>query len=138
MTGCQSSCAAASSVSGTPDVNAAVGKIDADAVAVLEQADGAAFRRFRRDVADAGPGGAAAETAIGDEGHLVAQSHADDVAGGREHFLHARPAARPFVADDHHVARLDFAGENAFAGFLLALENYARPLEDKVRRRNSS
>ena len=35
----------------------------------------------------------------------VVEAHALDGGGGGEHLLHARPAARPFVADHDHVAR---------------------------------
>ncbi len=65
--------------------------------------------------------------------HFVAQAHADDVAGGRKHFLHAGTAARAFVADDDHVAGLDLAGENAGAGVVLAFENHARAFKDEAR-----
>ena len=64
---------------------------------------------------------------------FVAEAQAGNVAGGREHFLHARPAARAFVADDDHVAGLDLAGENAGAGVVLALENHARTFKDESR-----
>ena len=118
---------------GNHDVNAAVGEVNAHAVAVAEQADRPAFLRFGRDVPNAGARRAPAETAISDQGNLVTQAHADDVAGRREHFLHSRTAARPLVADDDDVARLDLAGENAFAGVVLALEDHAGTFEDKAR-----
>jgi len=55
---------------GEEDVDSPVGKVDANLVAVSEEADGPAFGGFGRDVADARSGGAAAEAAVGDEGMM--------------------------------------------------------------------
>src|SRR5690606_25991176 len=51
------------------------------------------------------------------------------VAGGIEHLLHARPAARAFVADDHHVTGLDPIAQDGLHRRLLALEHAGRPGE---------
>src|SRR5258705_1919235 len=56
------------------DRQRAVGGIDADDVAVLDEADRAADRRLRPDMADAESAGRAAEAAIGDQRHLVAHA----------------------------------------------------------------
>ena len=103
-----------------------VRNVDLDDIAVLEQADGSADRRFRADMADAGAARAAAEAAVGDQGDRFAQPRAHDVAGRTEHLLHARAALGAFVADDDDIARLDLAGQNAFARLFLAVEDDGR------------
>ena len=95
-------------------------------IAVFQQADGSADGRFGADMADAGAARAAAETAVGDQGDRFAESRAHDVAGGAEHLLHAGAALGAFVADDDDVAGLDLAGQDAFAGVFLALEDDGR------------
>ena len=72
---------------------------------------------------------AAGEAAVGDQRAGLSQALRLDVARRVEHFLHARPAARAFVADDDDVAGDDLAGENAARRVVLALEHFRRPLE---------
>ena len=118
---------------GDKDVHLAIRKINTQAVTFLEQADRPAFRRLRRNVADARARRAAAETAIRNKCNLVAETHADDVACGRKHFLHAGSAARSFVADDDHVTGFHFAGENSSTRVVLTFKNHARPFKDETR-----
>ena len=51
----------------------------------------------------------AGEAAVGEQCDRLAQAFADQRRGDAEHLAHARPADRPLVADDDHVARLDAA-----------------------------
>ena len=68
----------------------AVRDVDRDDVAVLDQRDGAAGRRLRRDVADRQARGAAGEAAVGDQRARLAEAAALEVArSGR-----ASPACR--------------------------------------------
>src|SRR5690606_1781963 len=97
---------------GNRQVDAALRDVDEDPVAVADQADGAAGRRFRRGVADGQARSAAGEAAVGEQGAFLAQALGLQVAGRVKHFLHARPALRTFVADDHHIARLDLVAED--------------------------
>src|SRR5690554_441100 len=80
--------------------------VDADHVAILEKTDRSADRRLRADMPDAEAARGARKPAIGDEGDLV--PHALAVKRGRrgQHFAHAGPTARPFIADDQNVAFL--------------------------------
>ena len=55
-------------------VEAAGGDVHADPVAVLDEGDGTAVDRFRRDVADAQAGGAAGEAAVGQQQDILAQA----------------------------------------------------------------
>src|SRR6185437_9199045 len=80
--------------------------IDGDDVAVAQQADRAADRRFRADMADAEAAGGTREAAVGDERHLVAHALAVDRRRRRQHLAHAGAAARPFIADDDDLTRL--------------------------------
>ena len=83
--------------------------VDRDRVAFVHRRDRAAVERLRRDVADHEAARGAAEAAVGDSATVSRQSRADDRAGHAEHLAHAGAAARPFVADHHHVAGLDLA-----------------------------
>ena len=65
----------------------------------------------------------AAEPAIGDERHIVADTLAHD--GGRDvqHLAHSGATGRALIADDHHVAFLDGTGLDRGEGLLLAVED---------------
>ncbi len=117
---------------GEIDADAAAGDVDLDAIAFLDQADGAALGGFGRDVADGQAGGAAGETTIGDQGTGLAEPLGFEIAGGVEHLLHAGPALRAFVADDDHVAGLDAVAEDGFDGGLLAFEDARRAAEHEA------
>jgi len=104
-------------------MDAPVGNVDFDGVAGLHQADGAAFRRFRGGMADGQAGGAAGEAPVGKQGAFLAQAPGLQVAGGIEHFLHARAALGAFVADHHHVSGHHFIAQNAFHCRFLAFVN---------------
>ena len=70
----------------------------------------------------------AAEATIGHERDRIAQPCADDGRGDAEHLAHARSAARPFVADDDHVAGDDLACElTAAKAVFFAVEDPRRP-----------
>src|SRR5258705_9037368 len=84
-----------------PDVG-----VDLDDVAVAQQRDRAADRRFRPDMADAEAARRAGEAAVGDQRDLAAGALAIERRRGRQHLAHAGPAARPLVADDEDVALL--------------------------------
>ena len=56
----------------------------------------------------------------------LAQPGADDRAGDAEHLAHARPAARPLVADDDDVAGLDGLALDGVERRLLAVEHARR------------
>ena len=97
---------AASSASSTSRSSRRVRDVEPDPVAVADERDRAAVDRLRRDVADAQPGRAAGEPAVGEQQHVLAQPGALDRAGDGEHLAHARAALGPFVADHHDVAGL--------------------------------
>ena len=67
----------------------ACGDVDADGVALLDEADEAAGVRLGRHVADGGAARGAAEAAVGDERHAVVQALAGQRRRGREHLGHA-------------------------------------------------
>ena len=72
---------------------------------------------------DGKAGGATGEAAISEQRAFGTEAHGFEVAGRIEHFLHARPAFRPFVANNDNVARFDFAFENTVHGGVLAFVN---------------
>ena len=88
--------------------------------------DRPAPRRFRRDVTGHQPAGRPGEAAVGDERHRIAQPGAHDGGGHAQHLAHARAAARPFVADDDDVARLDRAGAHGLERRFFAVEHARR------------
>src|SRR5215469_14813810 len=104
------------------DLERALLGVEADDVAVLQQADRAAHRRLRPDMADAEAAGGTGEAAVGDERHLVAQALAVDRRRGRQHLAHAGAAARPLVADDDDIALLVLVIAHRLEGVLLAVE----------------
>lgn len=86
-------------------------------------------RRLPGGVADGQARGAAGEASVGEQGALLAQALGLQVAGRIEHFLHARPALRSFVADDHDVAGLHLVAEDAFHRGVLAFEDLRAAFE---------
>ena len=84
-------------------------EVEPDPVAVADERDRAAVGRLGGDVADAQPGGAAGEAAVGEQQHVLAEPGALDRAGDGEHLAHAGPARGALVADDDDVAGLQRA-----------------------------
>src|SRR6185437_10480985 len=93
-------------VGGKLHIERALHRVDLDDVAVADQSDRPADRRFRPDMADAEPARGTGETSVGDERYFFAGALAVERGRRREHFAHAGAAARPFVADDQNVAVL--------------------------------
>src|SRR6516225_9667654 len=96
--------------------------VEADDVAIPDQADRPAHRRLRPDMADAEAAGGAGEATVGDEGDLVAHALAVDRRRGRQHLAHAGAAARAFVADDQHLAFLVVVIAHRREGVFLGIE----------------
>src|SRR5690606_31427749 len=107
----------------------AVGDVDLDDVTVAHEADRAALRRLGRDMADREAGRAARETAIRDERAILAEPFRLEVAGRIEHLLHARTAARTFVADHDHIAGDHPVAEDRLHRRILALVDLGGPGE---------
>ena len=110
-------------------MDAAVGDVDFNGVALVHQADGSALGGFGRGVPDAQTRCAARETPVGEQGAGFAQAFGFQVAGGVQHFLHPRPAFGTFVADDDNVARHDLVAQNACHGIFLAFKHAGTPSE---------
>src|SRR5438128_9504096 len=67
--------------------------------------------------------GRTGKAAIGDQGHGIAESLADESAGYAEHLAHSRTADRTLVANHDDVASLDLPGAHCFKRRLLAVED---------------
>src|SRR5512145_874348 len=78
---------------------------------------------------NAGAACPAAETTVGDQGNLVAESLSHDRGRGRKHLLHPGSALWTFVAHDDAISRLDFASQDARHGILLGLEDHGGTFE---------
>src|SRR6185312_14630212 len=107
---------------GELDVERAGNGVELDDVAVLQEPDRAADRRFRTDMADTEAARRAGEAAVGDERDLLAHALAVERRRGRQHLAHARTAARTLVADDEHVAFLVGAVLDRLEAGFLAVE----------------
>ena len=83
---------------------------------------------------DGDTGGAAGETAIGDQCTLLTQTQSLEVRGRVEHFLHARTTLGAFVGDDDDVAFLHLLAQNRFNGLFLRLndESTANEVEERL------
>ena len=103
--------------------------VDADDVAVAQQADGAALGRLRPDMADAEAARRAGEPSVRDQRHRLAEAAPVDRGGRRQHLAHAGPALGAFIADDDDIARLDAPVDHGVEGVLLAVEAARRALE---------
>src|SRR5579883_1478693 len=79
------------------DVERALGGIDFDDIAVLEQTDRAADCGFGADMTDAEAARAAREATVGDQRHVLAGALAVKRGRRRQHLAHAGAAARSFV-----------------------------------------
>src|SRR5690606_17518994 len=62
----------------------------------------------------------AREAAVGEQGAALAQTLGFEIAGRVQHFLHARPALGPLVADHHDIASLDLVAEDGLHRRVLA------------------
>ena len=80
-------------------------------------------------MSDGESGCASAEASVGDEGTFLAHVHGLDVTGGIEHLLHAGTSLGTLMGDDHHVALLHLASEDALAGVFLRVEHHGRTRE---------
>ena len=106
--------------------------VNHNCIAVFHQRQRAARISLRRDVADDKAVAAAGKPPVGDQGHVLAQSLAHDGGGGGKHFAHARPAARPFKANDDDVALDHGAVKNFFQRLLLGIVDARAALEAKA------
>ncbi len=82
--------------------------IDRHRVAILQQSKRAAVLCFGSDVANDEPVAAAAETAVGQHGHIAAESGAHDGTGRCQHLRHAGSTFGSFVANHDDVPFLNF------------------------------
>src|SRR5579863_5559150 len=105
------------------EVDRAGGDVDLDLVAILHQADQAAFGGFRRNVPDRKTGRAAGKAAVGDERAGFAEALRFQIARRIEHLLHAGAAARTFIDDGDDVAFPDLVGQDGFHRGVLAFEH---------------
>ena len=84
---------------------------------------GPPYGRFGSDVAGHQAVRGAGETAIGQQSDGIAEACADERRGHREHFAHARAAARTFVTNHHHIAGLDLSLVDCGKRGFFAIEN---------------
>src|SRR5262249_1887775 len=111
------------------DVEGTLHSIDLDGVTVAEQADRAADCGFWTDMPNAETARCARETSVGNQRDLLTRTLAVKSGRGSQHFAHARPAARPLVADHQHFAVSVFAGFDRVKAGFLAIEAARRAAE---------
>ena len=88
----------------------------------MDDGDGAALCRLGGDVAHEAAVVGAGEAAVGDEGGAGGKAAAIEELHGLVHLPHAGTALGALVADDHHVAGPDLAGQDGLLGGLLRVE----------------
>src|SRR5690606_5903686 len=87
---------------GQVDLDARALRVDADAVAVLEQRDRPAVRRLGAGIADAHAARGTGKPAVGQQRHAFPHALPVDQRRHAQHLAHAGPALRALVADDEH------------------------------------
>src|ERR1700680_3674670 len=112
----------------SPDIG-----VDFDDIAVPQQRDRAADRRFWPDMADAEAARRAGKPAVGDESYLAAHALPGQSGRGRKHFAHAGTATRPLVADDDDLALFVGLLLDRLEGILFAIEAAGRTGKIQVR-----
>ena len=97
--------------------------VDGDRVALFDERDRSAERRFWCDVRHHEAVRRAGEATVGDQRNGVAEPLANEGGGDGEHLTHPWSADRTFVANHHHVARRNAvcADGGEGGGFLDAL-----------------
>ena len=75
------------------------------------------------------PVGGTGESAVGNQRHRAAKPGAHDRARYGEHFRHAWPSSRPFIANHHHVTRQHRFPLKGCKRVFLAVEAPRRPLK---------
>ncbi len=78
-------------------------------------------------MSDGSPLRAPAKTAVRDEGHLSAQSHANDGRGWGEHLLHPGAPLGPLVTNHYHIPGSDLSAQNGFRRRRFTLEDPSPP-----------
>ena len=108
--------------------------VDDDLVAFCDERDRSAKGRLGCHVPDHQAMGAAAESAVGDERDVATEAFAHQGGSDREHLLHARPADRALVANDHDVAGADALGPHRVVAGGLRIEDPRRSAEVRAAR----
>ena len=103
-----------------------VGDIDLDDISFFHQGNGAAFNRFRGNMANACATGSTGKTAVGKKGNFLVQTHAGQYGSGIQHFAEAGSALGSFVTDDDYVAGVDLLSADSRNGFFFRIEHPGR------------
>src|ERR1700730_4195000 len=98
-------------------------EVDLDNVSIEKGGTRPAQRRFGRNVPDHQSMSRSGETAVCDQGHGRAQTHANNGRGHLEHLPHARPASRAFISNDDNITRSDLSVRNSGESVLLSVEH---------------
>ena len=99
------------------------GNINGDRVVLFNEANRSAERRFWCNVRDHESVRCAREATVGDQRDLIAKPLANECGGDGEHLAHPWSANGTFVANHHHVARLDAVRANRREGGLFTIED---------------
>ena len=113
-------------------IEASIGHVDLDDVAVSNRNDRTVVDGLRGNMADAEAPRAAGKASVGDERAVRSPTCAFQGTGDGEHLAHSRPTLGTFVADHENGARLDLAGEDGIHRRVLPLEHPRRALEEQL------
>ena len=110
-----------------PQIDASIGNIDGNEVALRHQANGPTPGGLRGHMTDGQARGATGKAPIRNEGTSLAKPLGFEIAGRIEHFLHAGATHGAFVADQNHITLPDLVGQNGFDRIFLAFEDAGWP-----------
>src|SRR5262245_61655445 len=104
-------------------------RVDRDRVSIPHNREWPSIERLWRDVTHHEAMGASGETSVGNQRDVFAQATPHHGACRREHFAHARSAARTLIANHDDIAFFDVALEDRPHGGLLAVKDPGLPAE---------
>ena len=110
--------------------------INRDNVPCRQKGNRSAMRSLWPNVPHTKPTRCARKAAIGDQRDFLAHALSAQGSCGCQHLAHTRPASRPLVANDKHLALLIGALLNRFKGLLLTFKNPSWTCENLMLRRN--
>ena len=118
-------------------VEAAIGNVDLDDVAVADRGDRTVVDSLRSNVTDAEAPRAAREPSVGDQRAVRSTPRSLECTSDGKHLPHTRSALRTLVADHQHGAGFDLAGEDRVHRRVLTFEHPGRAFEGHLLLRES-
>src|SRR5699024_8722393 len=97
-------------------------RINRDIIAFFQKGNRAAILRFRCDMPDDKPVGPAGKTPVSKKGYFFTHAFSDQQTGNRKHLRHTGTSFWSDIADNHHIAFLDFILSDSIGRFLFGIK----------------